>query len=76
MLVSKLRSPWTLCYLDDLMVHTVTTEQHLEELRKVFMMHREAGIRLGLGVQDNPEGYLHAGGLCGEDRRVANTPNC
>ena len=46
MLVSKLRSPWTLCYLDDLMVHTVTTEQHLDELRKVFQMHREAGIRL------------------------------
>ena len=46
MLVSKLRSPWTLCYLDDLMVHTVTTEHHLDELRKVFQMHREAGIRL------------------------------
>ena len=46
MLVSKLKSPWTLCYLDDLMVHTVTTEQHLEELKKVFQMHREAGIKL------------------------------
>ena len=46
MLVSKLRSPWTLAYLDDLMTHTVTTEQHLVELRKVFEMHREAGIKL------------------------------
>ena len=46
MLVSKLRSPWVLCYLDDLLTHTVTTEQHLEELRKVFQMHREAGIKL------------------------------
>ena len=46
MLVSKLKSPWTLCYLDDMMVHTLTTAQHLEELRKVFQMHREAGIRL------------------------------
>ena len=52
MLVSKLRSPWTLCYLDDLMVHTVTTEQHLEELRKVFLMHREAGIRLKAAKTD------------------------
>ena len=46
MLVSKLKSPWTLCYLDDMMVHTLTMAQHLEELRKVFQMHREAGIRL------------------------------
>ena len=46
MLVSKLRSPWTLCYLDDLMVHTMDTKLHLKELRKVFQMHREAGIRL------------------------------
>ena len=46
MLVSKLRSPWILCYLDDLLVHTINTKQHLEELRKVFQMHREAGIRL------------------------------
>ena len=46
MLVNKLRSPWILCYLDDMLAHTKTTEQHLEELRKVFQMHREAGIKL------------------------------
>ena len=46
MLVNKLRSPWVLCYLDDLLCHTMTTEHHLEELRKVFQMHREAGIKL------------------------------
>ena len=71
MLVSKLRSPWTLCYLDDLMVHTINTKQHLEELRKVFQMHREAGIKLKakktdlFEVQANYLGYkITQQGVC------------
>ena len=47
MLVNKLRSPYTLAYVDDLIAHTPDVEMHLEELKRVFQMHREAGIRLG-----------------------------
>ena len=71
MLISKLRSPWTLCYLDDLMVHTINTKQHVEELRKVFQMHREAGIKLKakktdlFEVQANYLGYkITQQGVC------------
>ena len=44
--LNKLRSPWLLAYIDNLIVHTVMMEQHLEELEKVFWMHHEAGIKL------------------------------
>ena len=78
MLISKLRSPWTLCYLDDLMVHTVTTKQHLDELRKVFQMHREAGIKLKakktdlFEVQANYLGYkITQQGVCMREDYVA-----
>ena len=47
MLVNKLKSPYTLAYVDDLIAHTPSVELHLDELRRVFQMHREAGIRLG-----------------------------
>jgi dUTPase len=46
MLVEKLRSPWVMNYLDDVVIHTVDLEQHLEQLEKVFALHREAGIKL------------------------------
>ena len=59
MLVTKLRSPWVLCYLDDLLCHTKTTEHHLEELRKVFQMHREAGIKLKAKKTDLFETEVH-----------------
>ena len=44
--LQKLRSPWILAYLDDIIVHTHTLEQHLEEVRKTLEMHRSAGIKL------------------------------
>ena len=47
MQVNKLRSPYTLAYVDDLIAHTPDVELHMDELKKVFQMHREAGIRLG-----------------------------
>ena len=59
MLVTKLRSPWVLCYLDDLLVHTKTTKQHLEEMRKVFQMHREAGIKMKAKKTDLFETEAH-----------------
>ena len=46
LLVQKLRSPWVLCYLDDIIVHTHTLEQHLEQLQRTLHMHRDAGIKL------------------------------
>ena len=45
-LVQKLRSPYILSYLDDVIVHTSTTQHHLEELRSTLQIHREGGIRL------------------------------
>ena len=59
MLVNKLRSPWVLGYLDDLLAHTITMEQHLEELRKIFLMHREAGIKLKAKKTDLFEKEVH-----------------
>ena len=47
MQVNKLKSPYILAYVDDLITHTPTVDLHLDELRRVFQMHREAGIRLG-----------------------------
>ena len=45
-MIDKLRSPWVLCYLDDIIVHSRELQAHVEELRKVLQMHREAGIKL------------------------------
>ena len=59
MLVNKLRSPWVLGYLDDLLAHTITMEQHLEELKKIFLMHREAGIKLKAKKTDLFEKEVH-----------------
>ena len=35
-----------MAYLDDIIIHTVTMEQHVQEFGKVLQMHREAGIKL------------------------------
>ena len=75
MQVNKLRSLRILCYVDDLLCHTKTTEQHLDELRKVFQMHREAGSILKAKKTDLFETqahYLRYKVLRGEDLRVAN----
>jgi hypothetical protein len=44
--LNKLRSPWILAYLDDIIVHTRTLEQQVRELESVLRMHQEAGIKL------------------------------
>mgnify|MGYP003312821645 CR=1 FL=1 len=44
--LQKLRSPYIICYLDDIIVHTRDLEHHLEEVRKTLEMHMEAGIKL------------------------------
>ena len=72
MQVNKLRSLRILCYVDDLLCHTKTTEQHLDELRKVFQMHREAGAILKAKKTDLFETqahYLRYKVLRGEDLR-------
>ena len=35
-----------MAYLDDIIIHTATLEQHVDELKRVLQMHREAGIKL------------------------------
>ena len=44
--ISKLHSSWIVVYIDDIIVHSLTLEQHLEELARVLEAHREAGIKL------------------------------
>ena len=44
MLVDKLRSPYVVCYVDDIILATPEIETHMVELKKLFQMHREAGI--------------------------------
>ena len=44
--LQKLRSPMVMAYLDDIIIHTATLEQHVDELKRVLQMHREAGIKL------------------------------
>ena len=39
LLVGRLRSPWILAYLDDVITHTKSMEDHLIELKKVFEAH-------------------------------------
>ena len=40
-LVEKLRSPYVLAYVDDMVVHTPSLEQHLVELEKTLAAHGE-----------------------------------
>ena len=46
MCLDKLRSPYTMSYLDDIIMFTTDLEQHVEELDKVLDMHGQAGIKL------------------------------
>ena len=46
MLITRLRSPYLLAYVDDVICHTPDIETHLVELDRAFTMHKEAGIRL------------------------------
>ena len=44
--IMKLRSPAILAYIDDVICATAELYEHLDELEKVFRMHREAGIKI------------------------------
>ena len=44
MLVDKLRSPYVVCYVDDVILATPDIQTHMKELRNLFQMHRDAGI--------------------------------
>ena len=46
MCLDKLRSPYTMSYLDDIIMFTDNLEMHVEELDKVLDMHKQAGIKL------------------------------
>ena len=35
-----------MAYLDDIIIHTRTVDQHVQEFGKILQMHREAGIKL------------------------------
>ena len=38
--IERLRSPWVIAYVDDVIVHTLNLQQHMEELRTVFKAHQ------------------------------------
>ena len=44
--LDRLRSPYVMSYLDDIILHTDCLEKHVEELDKVLEMHETAGIKL------------------------------
>ena len=44
--IMKLRSPNILAYIDDIVCATQELKEHLSELRNIFEMHREAGIKV------------------------------
>ena len=46
MILQRMRTPYVLGYLDDIICHTPNLKLHLRELRKVLETHREAGIKL------------------------------
>ena len=46
MLVSKLRSPFVVMYIDDIIGHTPSLEEHLEVFENLLKMHADAGIKL------------------------------
>ena len=49
LLIGKLRSPYLLAYVDDVIIHTPDLYLHLKELEKALKLHREAGIKLNAG---------------------------
>ena len=46
MVLQKMRTPWVLGYLDDIIVHTPDLELHLRELENTLQVHKEAGIKI------------------------------
>ena len=46
LLVSKLRSPFVVMYIDDIIGHTPSLEEHLEVFENLLKMHADAGIKL------------------------------
>ena len=46
LLIGKLRSPYLLAYVDDVIIHTPNLHLHVQELEKALKLHREAGIKL------------------------------
>ena len=44
--IMKLRRNDVLAYIDDVICHTPTMEEHVESLRSVLQLHKEAGIKL------------------------------
>ena len=44
--LDKLRSQYTMAYLDDIIMFTPTLDLHVEELERVLAMHEQAGIKL------------------------------
>ena len=40
-----------LAYLDDLLIHTSSPENHLNLFKLVFQAHGEAGIKLNAGIK-------------------------
>ena len=45
-MLDRVNSDSTLAYLDDIITHTVTFEQHMKELRKALQAHRDVGLKL------------------------------
>ena len=45
-LVDNLKDPCIAAYLDDILLHTKTIQEHLELLEKVFEAHFQAGIMI------------------------------
>ena len=45
-LVNELRSPFVVMYIDDIIGHTPSLDEHLEVFEKLLKMHADAGIKL------------------------------
>ena len=46
MLLQKIRSPYIVAYIDDILVFTADLENHLTQLRSLFEIHRISGVKL------------------------------
>ena len=46
MCIQRLRNNSILAYIDDVLIHTMSLTQHVDELEKVLEVHRAAGIKL------------------------------
>ena len=44
--LEELGSPYLIAYLDDLLIFTKRLPEHLQTLRQVLQMHRDAGIKI------------------------------